>query len=69
MTVIWMRFFDDLKNPAVLMLDSCDIKPVMFLNIHQKTKVLKHPLTVLLDTRAQYNCIEAESSHLAKIQR
>ena len=34
---------DDPKNPAVITLYSCDIKPVILLNIHQKTKLQKKP--------------------------
>ena len=33
----------DLKNPAVIELDSCDIKPVSLLNIFQKRSTLKTP--------------------------
>ena len=40
----------DPKITAVIKLDNCDIKPVSLLNIHQKTKVLKKPLTVLFGT-------------------
>ena len=34
-------------------IDICDTKPVSLLNIHQKNKVLKNPLSVLLDTVAR----------------
>ena len=59
----------DLKTPAVITLDSCDIKPVSLLNIQQKTKVLTNPLIVLFDTVEWHMCTRAESSHLMRIQR
>ena len=34
---------DDPKTPAFITLDICDIKPVSFFNIRQKTKVIKIP--------------------------
>ena len=60
---------DDPKNLAVITLYSCDIKPVILLNIHQKTKDIKSPLTVLLYMGASYSCVRAEYSHLEMIQR
>ena len=59
----------DPKTPSVNTLDSCDIKPVSLLNIHQRTKVLKKPKTVLLDMGVSYSFVWADSSSLGKIQR
>ena len=47
------QMYDDPKNPEVITLDKCNIKPVSLLNFRQKTKVLKKPLMVLLDTGAR----------------
>ena len=37
------EIFDDSKTLAITTLDSCDIKPVRFLHIFQKTRLLKSP--------------------------
>ena len=63
------QMYDNPKNPAVITLDRCDIKPVSLLNIFQKTKALKNVPTVLLDMGERYNCVRVESSHLGNIWR
>ena len=45
--------YDDTNNSAVITLYCCDINPTGLLNICQKTKVLKNPLTLFFDTGAR----------------
>ena len=48
---------DEPKTPAVITLDSYDIKPVSLLNVHQTTKVIKNSLTVFIIYRSKaYLC-------------
>ena len=53
--------FDDPKTPTVVTLDRCDIKPVSFFNIFQKTKALKKPLMVFFYTREQVTVVSTKN--------
>ena len=53
------EILDDPKTPAVVTLDSCDIKPVSFLGYSSENQSFKNPLTVLFLMGSSYSCVKS----------